>query len=35
MTLDHYGLAPIVMPALHRTALDKIEWPDIRPQGEQ
>lgn len=27
MALDHYGLAPVEMPQLHREALEKVIWP--------
>ena len=31
MALDHYGVIPhVAMPAAHRVALEKVEWPVVR-----
>lgn len=30
MTADHYGAPLIAVPAVNRTALDAVQWPDLR-----
>lgn len=29
MALDHYGLSRIILPAAHREALGKVDWPEL------
>jgi crossover junction endodeoxyribonuclease RuvC len=33
MAADHLGTPPVVMPAAHRAALAKVEWPDVPADG--
>lgn len=34
MTLDHYGHAPVALPAAHRDALTKVSWPILELEQE-